>query len=245
MEIGKTFCGRTDGRTDGRTHLSSNLLGHRRGDDLIRWQWHRPDHMQIICILLQTDNHATIKLYHRLSYLSTLELNVIYKPHHNHNRFTALFPEPPGWAGARKELLNFMVQGKINRSRYYTDNPAGRHSVQTNQCPPPPSPTFLQAGCPSCRPTNSVKANVIYKALHKSTGFSLYHFTTWCHASTVYATVMCLSVTSQCSTETNKRRIMQSTPYDSPGTLVIWRQRHRQNSDRVIPNGGAKCRRVG
>jgi len=34
MEIGKTFCGRTDVRTDGRTHLSSNLLGHRRGDDL-------------------------------------------------------------------------------------------------------------------------------------------------------------------------------------------------------------------
>ena len=30
MEIGKTFCG----RTDGQTHLSSNLLGHRRGDDL-------------------------------------------------------------------------------------------------------------------------------------------------------------------------------------------------------------------
>jgi len=34
MEIGKTFCG----RTDGQTHLSSNLLGHRRGDDLkIEW----------------------------------------------------------------------------------------------------------------------------------------------------------------------------------------------------------------
>jgi len=30
MEIGKSFCG----RTDGRTHLSSNLLGHRFGDDL-------------------------------------------------------------------------------------------------------------------------------------------------------------------------------------------------------------------
>jgi len=59
--------------------------------------------MQIICILLQTDNHATIKLYHRLSYLSTLELNVIYKPHHNHNRFTAFFPEPPGWAGEREK----------------------------------------------------------------------------------------------------------------------------------------------
>ena len=40
MEIGKKLFvdvrtyGRTDGRTDGRTHLSSNLLGHRQGDDL-------------------------------------------------------------------------------------------------------------------------------------------------------------------------------------------------------------------
>jgi len=31
-------------------------------------------------------------------------------PHHNH--FTALFPEPPGWTGARRELLDFMVQGR-------------------------------------------------------------------------------------------------------------------------------------
>jgi len=49
------------------------------------------------------------------------------------------------------------VQGKINRGRH-TDHPVGRHSVRTNQCPPPPSSRFLQAGCPSCRPTNSVKA---------------------------------------------------------------------------------------
>jgi len=44
-----------------------------------------------------------------------------------------------------------------NRGRH-TDNPAGRHSIRTNQCTPPPSPYFLQAGCPSCCPTNSVKA---------------------------------------------------------------------------------------
>ena len=50
-----------------------------------------------------------------------------------HNRFTALFPGPPGWAGARTELLDFMVQGKINRGRH-TDHPAGRHSIRTNQC---------------------------------------------------------------------------------------------------------------
>jgi len=74
--------------------------------------------------------------------------------HHHHNRFTALFPGPPRWAGARRVLLDFVVQGKINRGRH-TDHPAGRHSIRTNQCLPPPSPhVFLQAGSP----TNSVKA---------------------------------------------------------------------------------------
>jgi len=29
-------------------------------------------------------------------------------------------------------------------------------------CPPPPSPIFLHAGCPSCRPTNSVRALKAY-----------------------------------------------------------------------------------
>jgi len=50
-----------------------------------------------------------------------------------HNYFAALFPGPPGWAGARGELLDFMVQGKINRGRH-ADHPAGRHSIRTNQC---------------------------------------------------------------------------------------------------------------
>jgi len=70
----------------------------------------------------------------------------------------ALFPGPPRWAGARRELRDFMVQGEINKGRH-TVHPARRHSIRTNQCPPPPSPhIFLLAGCPSCRPTNSVKA---------------------------------------------------------------------------------------
>jgi len=40
-----------------------------------------------------------------------------YLNHHHHNRFTALFPGPPRWAGARRELLDFMVHGKTNRGR--------------------------------------------------------------------------------------------------------------------------------
>jgi len=97
---------------------------------------------------------------------SATTTNNYNKSHHNHCTTTILrpfFPGPPRWAGARRELLDFMVQGKINRGRH-TDHPAGHHSIQTNQCqcPPPPSPhIFLLARCPSCRPTNSVKLPLI------------------------------------------------------------------------------------
>jgi len=63
--------------------------------------------------------------------------------HHRHNRFTALLPGKPGWAGARRELLDFMVQGKINRGGR-TNHPAGRHSIRTKHCPPPPAPIFYR-----------------------------------------------------------------------------------------------------
>jgi len=48
-------------------------------------------------------------------------------------------------------------EGKINRGRH-RNHPDACHSIWTNQCPLPPSPHLSQAGCPSCRPTNSVKA---------------------------------------------------------------------------------------
>jgi len=75
---------------------------------------------------------------------------------HTHNRFMGLFPGPPGWAGARRELLDFMVQGKINRDRH---RPSGSVPLHPDQ-PVPTStiPHFLEARCPCCRPTNSVKA---------------------------------------------------------------------------------------
>jgi len=56
------------------------------------------------------------------------------------------------------ELLDFIMHGETNRGRH-TDHPAGHHSIWTNQCPPAPSRhILLQARCPSCCPTNSVKA---------------------------------------------------------------------------------------
>ena len=53
---------------------------------------------------------------------------------------------------------------------------------------------------------------------------------------------VCLSVTSRCSTKTAKRRITQTTPHDSTGTLVSWRQRSPRNSTGITPYEGTECR---
>ena len=104
-----------------------------------------------------------LNVYFVLLYVSLIGaclLSLYY--HHHHNCFTALFPGPPGWAGARRELLDFMVQGKINRGRC-TDHLAGCHSIRTNQCPPPPSPHFFTDLIPFLLPNQQL--GIIYSVL--------------------------------------------------------------------------------
>ena len=64
--------------------------------------------------------------------------------------------------------------------------------------------------------------------------------------SAVYAVVVCLcvclSVTLRYCIKTVKRRITQTTPHDSPMTLVFWCQRSWRNSNGITPYGGDKCR---
>jgi len=69
-------------------------------------------------------------------------------------------------------------------------------------------------------------------------------FTALCYASAVLAMGLCLSlsVTSRSSTITAKCRITQTTPHDSPGTLVFWCQRSPRNSTGVTPYEDAECR---
>jgi len=114
-----------------------------------------------VCVKIMRANHLSILPSHpgQLSLLpsagremSTSQSAVmlcgweVKAPPPHHNRFTGLFPGPSGWAGARRELLDFMVQEKINRGRH-TDHPAGRHYIGTNQCPPPPSPMGSKGRC--------------------------------------------------------------------------------------------------
>jgi len=68
------------------------------------------------------------------------------------------------------------------------------------------------------------------------------------YAGAVYAVIMCLSVclsvTSWSPTKTAKPMITQTTPYDSPGTLVFQRQKSMRNSNGITPNGGARQGRL-
>ena len=53
---------------------------------------------------------------------------------------------------------------------------------------------------------------------------------------------VCVSVTLRYCIKTAKRRITQTTPHDSPMTLVFWCQRSWRNSNGITPYGGEECR---
>jgi len=79
---------------------------------------------------------------------------------HTHTRLTALCPGLPGWAGTRKvkPIWILLKQETMSGSgiSWVICKSAPRSRQITMQHPT--APVFLQAGCPSCRPTNSVKA---------------------------------------------------------------------------------------
>jgi len=91
-----------------------------------------------------------------------------------------------------------------------------------------------------------------YSTLMETMCLSFAVFKARCYASAVLhvgtglclclSVSVCLSVTSRCSTKTAKRRITQTTPHDSPGTLVFWYQRSTWNSTGVTSYESAECR---
>ena len=79
---------------------------------------------------------------------------------HTYTRLTALFPGLPGWAGTRKvkPIWILLKQETVSGSgiSWIICMSASRSRQITT--PVPHYSSFLQAGCPSCRPTNSVRA---------------------------------------------------------------------------------------
>ena len=74
-------------------------------------------------------------------------------------RLTALCPWLPGWAGTRKVNQSGFYWSKRQWVAVASAGPyASLHLAPDRHHASTPPLSFLQAGCPSCRPTNSVKA---------------------------------------------------------------------------------------
>jgi len=102
-------------------------------------------------------SHVRLELYSK----SFQEFHCgIYTWRYTYTRLTALCPGLPGWAGTRKVepiwilLKREAVSGSGISWAVCKSAPRSRQITT----PAPHQLVFLQAGCPSCRPTNSVKA---------------------------------------------------------------------------------------
>ena len=78
----------------------------------------------------------------------------------NHNTcFMALCPGLPKWASIRKVKPIWIYWSKKQWVAVASAGPyANLHLAPTDNDASTPTLSFLQAGCPSCHPTNSVKA---------------------------------------------------------------------------------------
>ena len=99
----------------------------------------------------------------QLIVMSSVRQPVLREHHthtHTHTRLTALFPGLPRWAGTRKVKTNLdFTEARDSELQWYQlGHMQICTSLQTDNHASTPPLSFLQAGCPSCHPTNSVKA---------------------------------------------------------------------------------------
>jgi len=133
------------------------------------------------CRLLSSEQHTTHFVHHTLTHTLTNQssakiicivsdaLLIIFKLHfkwtrtHTHNHFTALLeyvrdhPVSRYQKGKTRKVktnLHLMEQEIVSGSGIYW---ASLHLIPDNHANIPPL-SFLQAGCPSCRQTNRIKA---------------------------------------------------------------------------------------
>ena len=83
---------------------------------------------------------------------------------HTHACLTALFPGLPRWAGTRKvkPIWILLKQETVSGSGISWAVCKSAPCCRQTTTPAPHHSVFLQAGCPSCCPTNSVKALVSF-----------------------------------------------------------------------------------
>ena len=131
------------------------------------WQWHQLGHMKV-CTLLQTDNHASNP---SLSFLqawcsscrstySVKALKTLYLWHTHTHPFNGPLSGTARVSRYQKGETNLdFTEARDSEWQWHQlGDMQVCTSLQTDNHTSTPPLSFLQAGCPSCRPTNSVKA---------------------------------------------------------------------------------------
>ena len=103
-----------------------------------------------------------------LAFVAVVRLQLLYTPQPFYGPFSATtcVRDHPGKPVPEENFWTLWCKGRLNRGRH-TDNPAGRHSIWTNQCLPPPSLHFFTGRMPFLPP------NQQYKALKATSAFRL------------------------------------------------------------------------
>ena len=98
-------------------------------------------------------------LYRHSPVISHFKFAFFVNMQHTHTHLTALFPGLPRWAGTRKvKPICILLKQESEWQWHQLGHMQVCTSLQTDNHASTPPLSFLQAGCPSCRPTNGVKA---------------------------------------------------------------------------------------
>jgi len=129
------------------------------GDDLVSWtayvkyvalDWRLSDWPMFCCL---SKFHTRTQIFRKLltTDITTVLPEPFYGPFSGTTRVS--------WC-QKRNFWTLWCKGRLIEANTPTIRLGATPSRLTSvQCPPSPSsPCFLQAGCPSCRPTNSVKA---------------------------------------------------------------------------------------
>ena len=127
------------------------------------WQWHQLGNMQV-CTALQTDSHAStppLKFFLQAWCPSCCPTNSVkaLKAAHTHpfNGPLSVTTQVSRYQKG-KTNLDFTEARDSEWQWHQLGNMQVCTALLTNNHASTPPLSFLQAGCPSCRPTNSVKA---------------------------------------------------------------------------------------
>jgi len=128
---------------------------------------------------------------------------------HTHTGWTTtilrpFFRDHPGELVPEENFSTVWCKGRLTDADI--NHPAGRHSIRTNQCQLPPSP-LLQAGCPSCHPTNSVKALKDYTGWNDNVISCSFFMVTLCNRETIYIFMLWFVLSFFSSPNLSRRRL--------------------------------------